>query len=662
MNRTITSNIAGTVFHIDEDAFRKLEQYLNEIRNFYAGQEGEEDIVSGIEERIGDIFRGKVKSGQSIITMSDVDAVIEVMGRPEAFEGEEDSEPKARSSAKRVAGNAKRLFRDPDSRVLGGVCSGVSHYLGINDPVWFRLAFLLTFIFAGTGLLLYIILWIVIPAAKTPSEKLEMKGENVTVDNISRTVSEELNGLRKKWDNTSFGSNSAVRQISDFVLRAVSLLVQFIIALVRFIGKFLGVAMLVVGVLAFMSILGVSIGLPTIVSLSSEGVVTSGVVDGLLSNMAGGSVNSVMVAIAALLLVGVPMLAIAFLGARLIFNFGRVNRYIGISLAALWTLGFILTFTMAGIIGKDFSAKGERSQTVALETAVGTDDRPLVLALNHELGEGEPTEEVDVMGLQILVADGVTSIYGKPTLDIVKSTTGKVELDIVRRSRGGDQREASERANAIDYGFVSNDSALFFNGYFAIPDADKWRGQEVDLVLRIPEGTTILLTEELERIIYDIDNVTNTYDGDMGGRRWKMTTRGLECVDCEGLEEDIRQMLERDERHLERNEHELELHEKELLRQEQELQREELQRARELQREAEQLQKEEERVIRKKVIRKETGGDEPVGEKVIEKRIIRPHASTSDGAVGEILLKRVIKATYNLGPQTVRTITYTVTG
>ncbi|MCF8258459.1 MAG: PspC domain-containing protein [Flavobacteriales bacterium] len=662
MNRTITSNIAGTVFHIDEDAFRKLEQYLKDIRGFYSGQDGEDDIVSGIEERIGDIFSAKVKGGQSIITMNDVDAVIVVMGRPEAFEGDEDDAPTARTSSKKRSGNVKRLFRDPDSRVLGGVCSGISHYFGIVDPVWFRLAFLLTFVFAGSGLLLYLILWVVIPSAKTPSDKLEMKGENVTVDNISRTVNEELEGLRQKWDRTAVGSNGAVRQIGGLVMRAISFIVQFIIALVRFIGRFLGLALLVVGVLAFMSILGVSLGLPTIISLGSEGVVTSGAVHGLLSNFAGGQVNAVLAGMAVLLLGGVPMLALAFLGARLLFNFGRVNKWIGISLASLWTLGFILSFVMAAIIGKDFSVQGERSQTVAMEFASGTDERPLVLDLNHELGDDEPTEEVDVMGLQILVADGVTSIYGKPSLDIVKSTNGKVELDIVRKSRGGDQREASERANAIDYGFLSNDSALLFNGYFAIPDADKWRSQEAQLELRIPEGTTILLTEDMERIIYDIKNVTNTFDGDMVGRRWKMTEKGLVCVDCDGL--DVPRQVRRTKVTVE-IEAEMDSLKEELTREHEQMKRELEEEKQQMKRNAEQM-KEDGNVIRKRMIEKKvessTGTDAGTN-KVIEKRIIKKEAGVSSNeGVSEILLQRVVRATYRLGPETIRSITYTIPG
>jgi phage shock protein PspC (stress-responsive transcriptional regulator) len=254
MNKTITSNIAGIVFHIDENAFHKLEQYLKNIRNYFAGSEGEDDIVSGIEERIADMFQARLKDGKSVVTMVEVDEVIAIMGQPEAFMDGEDMDEQPKASAKAKSTN-KRIFRDPDNRVVGGVCSGISHYLGITDPVWLRLALLLAVVFAGTGILLYIILWIVIPSAKTPTEKLEMKGENVNVENIGKTVNAEFEALRNKWDNSSVGGNGAVRQISDFLVRAITLVAHILLSIVKFIAKLLGLMFLLFGAFAFMELL-----------------------------------------------------------------------------------------------------------------------------------------------------------------------------------------------------------------------------------------------------------------------------------------------------------------------------------------------------------------------------------------------------------------------
>ncbi len=633
MKKTITSNIAGTVFHIDEDAFRALETYLSDIRSFYAGQEGEDDIVSGIEERIGEIFRDKVKGGQPIITMADVEAVITVMGRPEAFEGDDDPQPKSGPAVSgKSSGKHKRLFRDPDNRVLGGVCSGVSHYLGINDPIWFRLAFLLSFIFAGSGLLLYIILWIVIPSAKSYSEKLEMRGEHVNVDNISRKVNEELEGLRKKWDETSVGRNGTVRQISDFVMRAVSLILQFVMALVRFLGGFLGLLLLLIGAFTFMVLAAVSLGLGTVIQMGSEGVVNSDTFSTLLENMAGGEWQAALASIAFLLLVGIPFLALAFLGARLLFNIRKGNRAVAIALAGLWALGWVFAPIAAAVIGRDYTAEGERTETIALEMpAAGTEERPVTIALNSSPYDDDDTEVGEVFGMQLLFVDGKTSIYGLPQFNIVKSESEVMELVMTRSARGGSKRDASERANAIDYGFAQNDTALLLNGHFAIPDADKWRNQEVELELRLPVGTTVLLTEEMERIIHDIQNTTDTYDGDMVGRRWKMTEQGLECVDCDGL---ISKKKGRRKAVVKDLDEEMDELEEELTRDMEELKRELNEEKEELRRKKEELRK-----------KKETTA-----------------SSNSEGSgtdMGEILLKRVVTATWQVDPSTIRSITMT---
>lgn len=632
MKKTITSNIAGTVFHIDEDAFRALEQYLSDIRSFYSGQEGEDDIVSGIEERIGEIFRGKVKGGQPIITMVDVEAVISIMGRPEAFEGDDEPKPKPHSiAAGKKSDSTKRLFRDPDNRVLGGVCSGVSHYLGISDPIWFRLAFLLSFIFAGSGLLLYIILWVIIPSAKTAADKLEMRGENVNVDNISRKVNEELEGLRRKWDENVATDNNIARRAGNVVMKVVSLIANLVLALVNFIGRFIGLIFLIVGITTFMSILAVSFGLPTIVNFGSD-VVGAEVMGDLLSNMAGSELSAILVAIAFLLLFGIPFLFVAMLGARLLLNLRKGQRTAGLTLAGLWTIGWILGFVMLALVGRDFSSEGERTQTIALELpSVGTEEHPISIALNSSPYDDEETEQGEVFGMQLLFVDGKTSIYGLPQFNIVKSGSDAMELVMLRKARGGTHRDASERANAIDYGFAQNDSALLLNGYFAIPDADKWRFQQVRVELRLPVGKTVLLTEDMERIIHDIQNTTDTYDGDMVGRRWKMTEKGLECVDCDGLISSKKGSRKAAVKNLDKEMDELE---EELTQHKEQLKRD--------------LRKGKEELMRKK---------KELHQKKENTVSARPFESGSD--MKEILLKRVVTATWQMDPNTIRSITMT---
>tara|TARA_R110002073_G_scaffold27404_5_gene88466 strand:- start:906 stop:1496 length:591 start_codon:yes stop_codon:yes gene_type:complete len=194
MNKTVTANISGIVFHIEVDAYEKLNNYLNTIKSYFKSAEGADEIMADIEARIAELL----KAGPAeVVNMNDVNHIIETMGEPEQYI-DEDAEPSASGKEKSKAGfMSKRLFRDPDDNVIGGVCSGLGYYFGI-DRIWFRVAFLIALFGFGTGIFVYLILWIIIPIPKTTAEKLEMKGEPVNIENIGNTIKEEFESLKKK--------------------------------------------------------------------------------------------------------------------------------------------------------------------------------------------------------------------------------------------------------------------------------------------------------------------------------------------------------------------------------------------------------------------------------------------------------------------------------
>ena len=121
------------------------------------------------------------------------------MGTPEDFGATaEEEEHESHSTSQKTEGQrtqtGRRLFRDPDEKVIGGVCSGLAAYFGIQEPVWVRL-FMVLLIFTGFAPLIYIVLWIATPEAKTSGDKLSMRGEKIDVSNIARKVEEEINNL-----------------------------------------------------------------------------------------------------------------------------------------------------------------------------------------------------------------------------------------------------------------------------------------------------------------------------------------------------------------------------------------------------------------------------------------------------------------------------------
>lgn len=201
MKRTVTANISGIVFHIEEDAYRNLETYMKRIREHLAQEEGLDEIMQDIEARIAELFKEATKDHKEVVTEQDVEEVIETLGQPSDFsEGGEAEEERSEEGTDRTesADPAKRIYRDPDDKVLGGVCSGISAYLGW-DPVWLRLIFVLATLLGGTGPVLYIILWVIVPEAHTRAEKLHMRGEAVNLDNLKKKVKEEGEELKDRF-------------------------------------------------------------------------------------------------------------------------------------------------------------------------------------------------------------------------------------------------------------------------------------------------------------------------------------------------------------------------------------------------------------------------------------------------------------------------------
>ena len=176
MNKIMNINIGGSIFHVDEEAYEKLKSYLKQINRHFKNTQGGDEIIIDIEARIVELFQQKLNSKKEIITMEDVNEVIAIMGKPSEFEEDTTSDY---SDPDVIQVGRKRLFRDIDNRMIGGVCSGLGAYFRL-DTVWFRIGFVIVTI-SGLSILAYLVLWAIIPPARTISEKLEMQGDPVTI-------------------------------------------------------------------------------------------------------------------------------------------------------------------------------------------------------------------------------------------------------------------------------------------------------------------------------------------------------------------------------------------------------------------------------------------------------------------------------------------------
>ena len=246
MKKIISINISGVSFFIDEDAFEKLNNYLDKLKKRFNVQESGHEIIADIETRLSELFAERINPKTGVITIEMVDEVTQIMGQPEDFTDEDDEsndQKKTESNYDNAfrATTQRRLYRDIDTKILGGVCGGIAAYFSI-DPIIVRIIFVIApFLSLGVAIPVYIVLWIAIPAAITMSQKLEMRGENITVSNIEKKIKEEYEDVKSRFDNFR-KTNKTYRQSEDYVKTMdnrdrTALIVTGIVVLLLIVGK-----------------------------------------------------------------------------------------------------------------------------------------------------------------------------------------------------------------------------------------------------------------------------------------------------------------------------------------------------------------------------------------------------------------------------------------
>ncbi len=235
MKQTLTINLNGIVFHIDNDACELLQDYLQKVEHNLGSTDDAQDVMRDIEARIGELFTDMLrKGGVQVVNESMVQRIMEQLGSPEAFY-DEDGEAPSQSSEQNTQTVAKRLYRDEDNELLGGVCSGLAAYTGI-DTVWIRLLFVFFTIVYGAAFFLYILLWIIVPAARTAAQRLEMRGVEPSVGNIEQEV------RRTKEEEPS--NKGCLRSSISFLLKGfVGICLLFTVPVLLFMVFILGVVL-----------------------------------------------------------------------------------------------------------------------------------------------------------------------------------------------------------------------------------------------------------------------------------------------------------------------------------------------------------------------------------------------------------------------------------
>jgi phage shock protein PspC (stress-responsive transcriptional regulator) len=628
MKKIININLSSRLIPIEDSAYELLKNYLDDLKRHFSKEEGGDEIVSDIEDRIAELFQDKLRKGAHCITDADITGVIATMGRPEQLEEETPGEPQHKNVP--PAGDAappphqrKKLLRDENDKIWGGVCSGLAAYLGVDpliiriltvllvvawgfglvvyivlwlalpssqslknsthkrlyrnpdkkviggvaagiaaymdiDPVIPRIVFvspLLGIIFTSifhhwisfhgfffplslgslpTLTVLYIVLWISVPKARTVTEKLEMRGEKVDIQSIANAMKgsapeEKKNELTNEpaavtGFSSTQGSETPAPQESPVAggRSRRSGFAAFILLLLKIFAYFVGGIILIAICIALVALAGGFIGAAGTTSLMLP----------YKELLLHGTLQKILAWPAILLTVGIPVVAILWLILKVITGFRPKTRAVGISLFLLWIVGVICCVWLCISLLKDFRMRYRESSPFTIEQPRTGGILITETPSNVSIGGW------DVFDSFIETGDD-TVILKSVSLNVIKSPNDSFRLDVMRSSNGRSIHEARDFAREINFSVTQVDSVVYIPDGFALPREIPFRKQRVILNMYVPVGKKIRIDESLRNLRglrrWSFDDQWDT-ERDGTPERWDydqlylMTPDGLQTV------------------------------------------------------------------------------------------------------------------------------------
>lgn len=517
MKKTYTINISGNVFHIEEDAFEQLQDYLESLSHYFSGQAGGQEIISDIESRIAELFSAKINETQEAVTLECVEEIMAKMGKPEDFMSPEERE----GETKKVEKIRKRLYRDTENRVLGGVCSGLSVYLNI-DPVILRILFiLLVFVGVGISVVVYLILWIVVPKAVTTTQRLEMKGEEPTINNIQKTIQEEVKEVKDSFSR--FNKSETYRKGKDAMNKAG----RATSGLFRGIGRMF--AVLVGGFFIFIGFISLVVFFISLILGSSvfEGNTGYDHSSMDLSSFLGFFVSPGLATISILLIVlvvGIPLLAIFFVGTKMIFRYKTNNKAIGLGAFGIWLIALISGITI--LVGQANHFSHENTATTGKQINCQS-CKTLYLELGTVQGNLETDDNAHINNLTISRLNGKQVLIGRPHLNLESTDGNEYIVNIKRTARGRNSLDVQKNLGQIKYEVTSKDSTLVLGSYFILEEPAKWRDQDVQVTVKVPKDKKVHLGANLDQLPFDFESLDNPLEKELIGQAFMVTPAGV---------------------------------------------------------------------------------------------------------------------------------------
>jgi phage shock protein PspC (stress-responsive transcriptional regulator) len=504
MNKTIIININGIVFHIEEDAYEVLRTYMTDVKRHFAYSPDSDEIVTDIENRLAEMFNERLAADhKQVIVLADVISVTAIMGNVNDFDIDDDDDDVSLRSG-------RKLFRDVDERILGGVCAGMAHYFNI-EPRWMRLLAIIFIFFGGIGLPVYIILWIIMPAASTRTDKMAMKGEPINLQNFKKNFDEEVEGLKGGFHRAHSEVRPAIYQIGKFIETIAKLFIKFIVTIVAFAG-ILAMIVLFIGLITFL------------------GYWNSNELNTFPFTIVNPGYKSVL-AVSAFIVVFIPLVALVLFALRVLVTRISVSKTVYFTMLIVWIAGLVLGAYHASKIASEFNEEAEFSITTPLiPSPVYYLRVNPVEFLTREDSVRYKIDQNNFKGTLI----SRNRDFNDPRsvrIRIVKGDVAKPTLVQEFSARGSNFEQALSTARRVNHGFTQQDSLLTFDPKTHLQRGELWRDQSVTLILRIPENTRVMIERPVNHYLNDHnfwdcqpDDAQRDYISE-----WKMTSEGLKC-------------------------------------------------------------------------------------------------------------------------------------
>jgi phage shock protein PspC (stress-responsive transcriptional regulator) len=381
--------------------------------------------------------------------------------------------------------------------MLAGVSSGLASYFNI-DPILFRLAFVFLTIFGGSGIIIYLVLWVIIPEAKTTAQKLEMKGEPVNIENIEKKIREEFDNLNDKFHDLKDKHFKKKDGLGQSLNDIVNVFAQIILAILKFVGFALAIAFGIASIVLLMMFF-IGIFPSGAVFLSNFDGINFYSVPELLEFLFSSEADARFALSSLIIVVIVPLFSILYNSMRLIFGVRKHTPNLGFAFGVVWIAGAVMFAISAFQLADEFSDSNSKEIDITENKTIGDTLFVKLSNFDYKSLNKQKSEFHFNRNDECYIIDD--KIYLLPEINISTSKNDDFKIIIEKSSKGNSERKADVLLNNIEYNYNLTDSLFTFSPFFKIHKNDKWRNQDIEIYIYKPKGKHIeFLTDDNDGI------------------------------------------------------------------------------------------------------------------------------------------------------------------